>query len=189
MYYLLFVIILCILNSSYCYYFHKNVYKTKLADYTAVGMVSDITTTSCTLIISSIFDLHNTAKRKGGDKYNSYIINETKGIEFNIYVHQIISRRINNTNIVSPHQRIIINIYNDDIEQQHNGIINKLYKCQLDKVAIKSGGDRYQGDIDGEKFTLYLPQHLSRNINDNTTNIKNWIIISFHPIENNDIIA
>jgi len=182
MYHLLFVLILyIILNSSNSYFVHKNVYKTKLFN-SVDNTVSD--TTPSSLLLSSIFDLENIAKSRGGDKYYCYIMNKVKGIELIIYIPQVISRFFNNTKIDSPHEKIKISIFSDNTEicTEPDGIIEKTYKCQLDKVASKSGGDRYSGEINGEIFTFYLPQQFSRSTNDNSTIIKNSVTVSFQPV-------
>ena len=35
-------------------------------------------------------------------------------------------------------------------------------KLQLKKPARGSGGDRYEGEYEGKKITLYFPQNISR---------------------------
>jgi len=176
MYHLLFVLILSILNSSSNGYFvHTNVYKTKL--FNSVDNTAAISDT--TLLLSSIFDLENIARARGGDKYYCYIMNKVKGIELIIYIPQVISRFINNTKIDSPHEKIKISVYSDytEICTEPEG---KKVNCKLDKVASKSGGDRYSGEINGEIFTFYLPQQFSRSIN--STIIKNSVTVSFQPV-------
>lgn len=90
MYYLLFVLILYILNNSNSYFVHKNVYKTKL--FNSVDNTVSDTAPSSSLLLSSILDLENIAKSRGGDKYYSYIMDKVKGIELIIYIPQVISR-------------------------------------------------------------------------------------------------
>ena len=174
MYHLLFIWILYILNSSNGYFVHKNVYKTKL--FNSVDNTAAISDT--TLLLSSIFDLENIARSRGGDKYYCYIMNKVKGIELIIYIPQVISRFINNTKIDSPHEKIKISIYSEICTEPEGKTVN----CQLDKVASKSGGDRYSGVINGEIFTFYLPQQFSRSINDNSTIVKNSVTVSFQPV-------
>lgn len=181
MYHLLFFCILYILNSSNGYFIHKNVFKTKLFN-SVDNTLSDTTPYLNSLLLSSIFDLENIARSRGGDKYYCYIMNKVKNIELIIYIPQIISRFINNTKIDSPHEKIKISIYSDnkEIYTEPEGI-NRC-ECQLDKAAAKSGGDRYSGEINGEIFTFYLPQQFSRSTIDNSTIIKNLVTVSFQPI-------
>ena len=105
------------------------------------------------LLLSSIFDLENIARARGGDKYYCCIMN----IELIIYIPQTISRFINNTKIDSPHEKIKISVFsgNKEIYTESEGIIGKTCECQLERAAAKSGGDRYSGEINGEIFTFY----------------------------------
>lgn len=89
----------------------------------------------------------------GGDKYN---IDDG----FDIYIPQVFSRVGK-----LPRRTISLEIYPSlTLEEQSEEDSENFLRveCKLEKPAKKGGGDRYQGVIEGENFTVYLPQTYSR---------------------------
>ena len=94
-------------------------------------------------------NLVSIAKKSGGDKYSGNLGDEKPT---DIYIPQIISRELKNTPVST------INYTLSDIE------INNSYCIVLTKQAKSKGGDKYEGEIKGESFIVYLPQKITRKV-------------------------
>ena len=92
-------------------------------------------------------NLVSIAKKSGGDKYSGDLGDEKPT---DIYIPQTISRELTNTPVPT------INITLTDVEN-----INS-YTITLTKQAKSKGGDKYEGEIKGEAFIVYLPQKITR---------------------------
>ena len=101
-------------------------------------------------------NLVSIAKKSGGDKYSGDLGDENTT---DIYVPQNISREINNNPIP------ILKFTLSDTE------INNSYTITLTKQAKSKGGDKYEGEIKGEPFTIYLPQKITRKCREPFTKI------------------
>lgn len=98
------------------------------------------------LLVTGIFNLESAAKSKGGDKYKG-----EGELPLDVYIPQSFSRKEGK----APVKQLSLSFY-DNLKQE--GCI----MLKLAKAAAKSGGDKYEGECDGTKLTLYIPQAISR---------------------------
>jgi len=122
-------------------------------------------------------NLVSIAKKSGGDKYSGDLGDEKPT---DIYIPQNISREVSNNPIST------LKFTLSDIE------ITNSYTITLTKQAKSKGGDKYEGEIKGEQYIVYLPQIITRKSRDPFTkmyvsfNKTDNIINNLH--EDNDII-
>ena len=110
-------------------------------------------------------NLVSIAKKSGGDKYSGDLGDEKLT---DIYVPQNISRELSNKPIS------ILKFSLSEIE------IDNSYTITLTKQAKSKGGDKYEGEIKGDPFIVYLPQKITRKCKDPC--IKMYVLFN----ENND---
>ena len=94
-------------------------------------------------------NLISIAKKSGGDKYSGDLGDEKST---DIYIPQIISRELTSTPVST------INFILSYTE------IDNSYTITLTKQAKSKGGDKYEGEIRGEAFIVYLHQKITRKV-------------------------
>jgi hypothetical protein len=109
-------------------------------------------------------NLVSTAKKSGGDKYSGDLGDEKLT---DIYIPQTISRELTST----PVSTVSFTLSDAEIDNS--------YTIILTKQAKSKGGDKYEGEIKGEKFISYLPQKITRKDRDPVSKL----YISFEKFE------
>lgn len=99
------------------------------------------------LLATGTFNLESAAKSKGADKYKG-----EGELPLDVYIPQSLTRKDGKP----PAEKMSLSFY-DNSDSDGQSIVLK-----LGKAAAKSGGDKYEGDCDGTKLTLYIPQAISR---------------------------
>ena len=101
-------------------------------------------------------NLISIAKKNGGDKYSGDLGDEKPT---DIYIPQNISRKSGG----KPLSILDFSLSDKELDIS--------YCITLAKKAKSKGGDKYEGDIEGEIFIVYIPQKISRKNGEPTEKI------------------
>ena len=109
---------------------------------------------------SGWFELVAAAKSRGGDRYRGDLScpKSSTTCSLDIYFPQMVSRLQYGSSSQLPARRLYVTVEDSHYSSTSTGI-----RLLLAKAAKKLGGDKYEGIIEGEEVTIYLPQEITRS--------------------------
>mmetsp|Transcript_895 Transcript_895/g.1957 ORF Transcript_895/g.1957 Transcript_895/m.1957 type:complete len:330 (+) Transcript_895:101-1090(+) len=107
-------------------------------------------------IADGVFRLHSAAKSKGGDRFKGELrAKDSSDTSFplDFYIPQTLSRPTDTSSAISE---LLVTVVDGSCVLPNSIILN------LAKAAKSQGGDKYEGSVQDDKVTVYIPQGISR---------------------------